>query len=292
MGKMTMMRMTVKKLPYDKNKPNSLRYTLTLTSAYLLVSHGSRDPQPQIALERLSYLVEEQLQCYTEKKINPDKNSDCAVLSPLTMVQIASLELSEVSLSQKIQEFATKLEAVGINTLKVVPLFLLPGFHVKEDIPREIATAQEKIGHKINIECCPYLGSYKGLIKIIARQFSTHPQDARIIISHGSRRHGGNDSVEAIACQLNAKIAYWSIEPSLSDQVHSLVQQGKKHITIVPYFLFTGGIITVIREQVHQLQNSLPQTQLNLRQPLGATPELAKLMVSEWISSGFGVQRN
>lgn len=268
---------------------------MTLTSAYLLVSHGSRDPRPQIALERLSYLVEDEL-----KHLKFDHHDNASLISSfkqkiggrnsvviapqLTIVETASLELSEVSLSQKIQQFVTKLQDTGINSLKIVPLFLLPGVHVKEDIPREIAIAQEKIDHKINIELCPYLGSYKGLIKIIEGQFSTYSQDARIIISHGSRRRGGNDSVKAIASQLNAKVAYWSLEPSLSNQVHSLVKEGKKQITIVPYFLFTGGITTIITQQVQQLQDSLPQTQLNLGQPFGATPELAQLMVSEWRS--------
>ena len=197
------------------------------------------------------------------------------------MVETASLELSEVPLWRKIQQFATKLESVGINTLKIVPLFLLPGVHVKEDIPQQMAIAQEKIGNKINIKLCPYLGSYEGLIKIIERQFSIHGQDARIIISHGSRRQGGNCSVEAIASQLKANIAYWSIKPSLSEQVNALVKQGQQRITIVPYFLFTGGITTVIDQQVQQLQNSLPQTELNLGQPFGATPELAQMMVEE-----------
>ena len=259
---------------------------MTLISAYLLVSHGSRDPQPQIALERLSYLVEEQLQFSTNKISNLDKDSHCAVLSPVTMVQTASLELSEVPLSTKIEQFANKLETVGIKTLKIVPLFLLPGVQVREDIPREITIAQEKIGPTIKIELCPYLGSYQGLIKIIYHQFSIYPQDARIIISHGSRRQGGNVSVEAIATQLKAKVAYWSIKPSLSEQVNSLVKQGKKQITIVPYFLFTGGIITIIAQQVQQLQESLPQVQLNLGQPLGATPELAQMMVNQWFNNG------
>ena len=126
------------------------------------------------------------------------------------MVQTASLELSELPLSEKIKQFATKLERVGIKTLKIVPLFLLPGVHVREDIPREIATAQAEIGHTIEIDLCPYLGSYEGLIKIISHQFLMYPQDARIIVSHGSRRQGGNDSVEAIATQLKAKVAYWT----------------------------------------------------------------------------------
>ncbi len=254
---------------------------MTLTSAYLLVSHGSRDPRPQTALERLSYLVQERLELNTNQPIKSNKHSHCTLLSPATMVETAYLELSEVPLWQKIQQFATQLETTGINTLKIVPLFLLPGVHVKKDIPTQIAIAQEKINPKINIELCPYLGSYKGLIKIIEGQFSTHAQDARIIISHGSRRQGGNRSVEAIATQLNATIAYWSIKPSLSDQVNTLVKQGKHNITIVPYFLFTGGITTIIHQQVQQLQDTLSQTQLNLGHPLGATPELAQLMVEE-----------
>ncbi|MDJ0660735.1 MAG: sirohydrochlorin chelatase [Crocosphaera sp.] len=254
---------------------------MTLTSAYLLVSHGSRDPRPQIALERLSYLVEEQLQLNTTQANTLTKQSHCALLSPATMVETASLELSEVSLGEKIQQLAPKLETVGINNLKIVPLFLLPGVHVKEDIPQQIAIAQEKIGTKIHIELCPYLGSYKGLIKIIEHQFSSRGQDARIIISHGSRRQGGNCSVEAIASRLNANVAYWSIKPSLSEQVNALVKQGQQRITIVPYFLFTGGITTIIDQQVQQLQNALPQTELNLGQPLGATPELAQMMVEE-----------
>ena len=262
---------------------------MTLTSAYLLVSHGSRDPRPQIALERLSYLVEEQLQFSTNKTSNPDQSSQCAVLSPVTMVQTASLELSELPLSEKIKQFATKLERVGIKTLKIVPLFLLPGVHVREDIPREIATAQAEIGHTIEIDLCPYLGSYEGLIKIISHQFLMYPQDARIIVSHGSRRQGGNDSVEAIATQLKAKVAYWSIKPSLSQQVHAFVKQGQQRITIVPYFLFTGGITNMIAQQVQQLQESLPQVQLNLGQPLGATPELAQMMVSHLINSSKSV---
>ncbi|MDJ0845990.1 sirohydrochlorin chelatase [Crocosphaera sp.] len=254
---------------------------MTLTSAYLLVSHGSRDPRPQIALERLSYLVEEQLQLETNTANQPTKPSHCTVLSPVTMVETATLELSDISLSEKIQQLATKLDIIGINRLKIVPLFLLPGVHVKEDIPQQVAIAKKKIGDKMHIELCPYLGSYKGLIKIIDRQFSIHGQDARMIIAHGSRRQGGNRSVEAIASRLKANVAYWSIKPSLSEQVNALVNQGEQRITIVPYFLFTGGITTVIDQQVQQLQHSLPHVELNLGQPFGATPELAQLMVEE-----------
>ena len=254
-----------------------------MTSAYLLVTHGSRDPRPQIALERLSYLVEQQIQQKTQKESYSHyrKINHCAVRSPVTMVQTATLELSQLSLSAQIRKLAPKIANMGIKTLKIIPLFLLAGVHVREDIPREIAIAQQEISDIINLELCPYLGSYKGLVKILSRQFSSYPQDARIIISHGSRRSGGNKSVEAIAAQLDARVAYWSIVPSLQEQVYHLIEQGKTRITIVPYFLFTGGITTLISQQVQQLKDSLPQIQLDLGQPLGATPDLAQLMVEE-----------
>ncbi|MEM8779843.1 MAG: sirohydrochlorin chelatase [Cyanobacteria bacterium P01_G01_bin.49] len=264
---------------------------MTLTNAYLLVSHGSRDPRPQIALERLSYLVQQQIQAtlsgedktYSKQRTRNMKNPRSAVLSPVSplILETASLELSEVQLRDKIQQVAKQGQKVGVDILKIVPLFLLPGVHVTEDIPREVEIAKQTLGNSIKLKLCPYLGSYKGLIKILSRQFSEHPQDARIIISHGSRRLGGNCPVEAIADRLNASVAYWSISPSLEDKVYALVNQGKTSITIVPYFLFTGGITMMIAQQVEQLQRSLPHIQFNLGHPLGATSDLAALMAEE-----------
>ena len=111
---------------------------MTLKSAYLLVTHGSRDPRPQIALERLSYLVEQHIQQKTERETysHDRKTHNCAVRSPVTIVQTATLELSELSLSEKISRLAPNLANMGIKTLKIIPLFLLAGVHVREDIPR------------------------------------------------------------------------------------------------------------------------------------------------------------
>ena len=249
---------------------------MTLTNAYLLVSHGSRDPRPQIALERLSYLVQQQIR----NRVGNRQQGNCLVLSP-HVVETASLELSDLSLSQKIIQVALKGQKQGIEQLNIIPLFLLSGVHVTEDIPREVAIAQQILGNSLKLNLCPYLGSYQGLIKILSRQFSPDSQDARIIISHGSRRSGGNASVEAIAHHLQANVAYWSMAPSLEDQVYRLMNQQKTRITIVPYFLFPGSITTAIAQQVQQLQTQFPQIQLNLGHPLGATPDLAALMVEE-----------
>ena len=166
----------------------------------------------------------------------------------------------------------------GVKQIQILPLFLLPGVHVSEDIPAEVAMAQQQL-EEIQIELRPYLGSQPGIIDLLAEQFEQLPAQARILLSHGSRRPGSNQPVEAIAAQLDAVAAYWSISPSLDQQVENLAAAGYRDIAIVPYFLFAGGITEAIAVAVEQLENS--DTTLYLGEPLGATPQLASLIVKE-----------
>ena len=53
-----------------------------------------------------------------------------------------------------------------------------------------------------------------------------------------------------------------------------------KQIVILPHVLFDGAIMDVIASQVIRLQQQLPQVQLILEQPLGATADLANLIVA------------
>ncbi|ACK66306.1 cobalamin (vitamin B12) biosynthesis CbiX protein [Rippkaea orientalis PCC 8801] len=230
-----------------------------MTSAYLLVTHGSRDRRPQIALENLAILVKQRL----------------SVRTPI-IIETASLELTPIPLAQKIEQLALKSK-----NLTIIPLFLLPGVHVREDIPKEIAIAQQNTGGGVTIKLAPYLGSYSRLPHLIARQFGEDLANGKILIGHGSRYPQGNQPLQDLATHLNALDAYWSVKPSLNDQFSTLIDQGKETITIVPYFLFAGGITQAIAQQVQQLQSTWPQVHLQYGQPLGATPELAQLIVEE-----------
>lgn len=276
---------------------------MTLSSAYLLVSHGSRDPRPQIAVERLAYLISQQLVLNKNLSFLPSASPFCktgggfsvplsakiheqlagttALLSKpqLPLVGTASLELAPIPLHESIQQFAKEVKAAGINRLQILPLFLLAGVHVKKDIPAEVALAQQRLGKTVKLELCSYLGRYLGLIELLSQQYAQLPAQGRILLSHGSRLAGGNQSCERIATQLQAIPAYWSVYPSLRQQVEVLATQGKHEIAILPYFLFNGGITEAIARQVQQLQSSFPNIQLQLGKPLGATSELATLIV-------------
>jgi hypothetical protein len=62
------------------------------------------------------------------------------------LVGTATLELADTPLHEQICEFASVALADGCKQVQLLPIFLLPGVHVREDIPTEVALAQKSIG--------------------------------------------------------------------------------------------------------------------------------------------------
>lgn len=255
-----------------------------MPSAYLLVSHGSRDPRPQFAMNHLAALIS-QFPPHLPRQVGT-----------------AYLELSSVPLHEQIKEFGV---ASGYNHLQVVPLFLLPGVHVMQDIPMEVMIAQQALGRELKINLRPHLGTHSGLSSLlITQQAATESNrssadlskgnlrkleaaclqtseskiDAWILLAHGSRRGGSKQPVEAMATQLRAVSAYWAVPPKLELRVQELVSAGHKQIGILPYFLFAGGITDAIFQMVEELKLQFPTTNLLLAEPLGASAALADLI--------------
>jgi len=252
-------------------------------TAYLLVYHGSRDPRPQQEMERLVQQIQHQL---AEEFVVPAQQGiRTAVLTkpPQPLVYTAALELAPLSLEDAIAQLSQQLAPKGITELQVFPLFLLPGVHVREDIPEAVKTAQQAVGNQMRITLKPYLGQSSFMAKKLQASFSERTDSAKIIISHGSRRPGGNQPLENLAQQAGVRPAYWSVSPTLSEQVVSLVQSGIPAIEIVPYFLFPGGITDGIAQQVQALQPQFPQVQLHFGRPLSCYLSLADLIIKEMI---------
>lgn len=197
--------------------------------------------------------------------------------SPL--VGTACLELAPLPLYRQIQEFGKKALAAGLNRLQIVPLFLLPGVHVMEDIPDEVVNAQPFFGSNLRIEIRPHLGVHPGLGRLLATQMTVIETETWILLSHGSRRLDANQPVEALAAQLGAVSAYWSVPPSLETRVKALVDEGYRKIAILPYFLFAGGITDAIAQTVELISQQFPDVELRLTAPIGASAELANLIL-------------
>ncbi|QFS42983.1 sirohydrochlorin chelatase [Nostoc sphaeroides] len=242
-----------------------------MSSAYLLVSHGSRDRRPEIAMQQLAKLVYNKL---------PESHN---ALNGAHLVGIAALEMNPLPLHEQIQEFAKRAFddrklSQNENRLKIVPLFLLPGVHVMTDIPAEVALAQQAINQDIIIELQPYLGSHPNLEKLLAKQIATIKAEAWILLAHGSRRPGSKETIEAMAGNLSAVTAYWSVPGSLESRVKELVAAGYKEIAILPYFLFAGGITDAIAASIEELKLQFSAVNFQLAEPLGASAELAEII--------------
>jgi sirohydrochlorin cobaltochelatase len=223
-----------------------------LSSAYLLVSHGSRDPRPQIAVSQLA--------------------AQLSSLDRSQLIGTAQLELAAKPLHVQIIDFAQTLSERGIDRIFILPLFLSPGVHVMDDIPAEVAIAQAEL-QTLKIAIAPFFGTCTNLTDLFALNRLDLP-DRSILLAHGSRRTGGNQTVERLAAQLDLEPAYWSVAPSLPDLVTALVAEGATKIGILPYFLFAGGITDAIGELVAKLREKFPQVRIILAEPIGNSAEL------------------
>ncbi len=251
-------------------------------TAYILVSHGSSDPRPDVAIQQLAQLVRE--------KLPPGEN----------FVGIATLEANVQPLHLQIQDLAHRVQSVGCKIVEIIPLFLLPGVHVMIDIPTEIDLAQQAIDPGMMIKLHPYIGSYPGLEKFVARimtkvkSYTAYKLDNQnpsskgalppaspyisILLAHGSRSPGSHSPIENIAANVGAVTAYWSVDPSLEARVQELIASGYQQIAIFPYFLFTGGITDAIAQATETLKLQFPSVTFQLAQPLGTSPEFADLI--------------
>lgn len=220
---------------------------------YLLVFHGSSDPRYQAAVAELMFGL-------------------AAGLNP-PLVRAAFLESYPLPLWQQIIDFAAVAAQKGYTRINILPVFLHPGVHVMEDIPREMAQAKAQGELPVTIHLEPYIGQHTGAIApLLAQQImAAPPATAWILLAHGSRREGGNQSVEDIAAQLTKLInpgngmkmtpieictAYWSIAPSLEDRVATLVATGHRQVGILPYFLFPGGITEAVSRRAQELSRT------------------------------------
>ncbi len=233
--------------------------------AYLLIAHGSRDSRVSLALEKLSSLLSVKL----------------ATLNHTNLVGVAYLEFAPLPLHQQICQFAQQAQRQGANHLKLIPLFLLPGVHVIEDLPREVAIAQTLLSHELTIELKTDVGGSPQMLSLLEKRFAQLPNHQhRILLAHGSSRPMANQIIETLASDCNAFTAYWSLNPQLGERLAQLVESGSESIAILPYFLFVGGLGKLITEQVESFKCTYAPTPIQLAPPLGATPELAELILA------------
>jgi sirohydrochlorin cobaltochelatase len=115
-----------------------------LKDGVVLFAHGSRDPEWARPFEKISSALERQL--------------------PGVLVVVAYLESMRPSLDEAIAALA----AAGTRSIRVVPLFLGQGGHVKDDIPR-LVSAAGSARPELRIALEPPIGEQAVVIDAIAK---------------------------------------------------------------------------------------------------------------------------
>lgn len=225
-------------------------------TALFFVTHGSSDRRSWSALQDLVTVARSHSNLYI--------SGGCLEGQPLT-------------LAQQLEKFANEITDYGVSTIAILPLLLLEGIHVSEDIPHEVAIAQSKLQNQITLRILSHLGTHSQIPDLLAKQFEKYTdlhspaKQARILVSHGSRRAVANQVVENLAKSSQAIAAYWGIEPKVETQIEHLIAQGIERINVLPYFLTEGGITEAIanklkpysdRAQIRQLPVPLSNEQL------------------------------
>ncbi|MEM9120567.1 MAG: CbiX/SirB N-terminal domain-containing protein [Cyanobacteria bacterium P01_F01_bin.56] len=283
-----------------------------MRTAYLLVSHGSSDPRHQAGLTRLARGVRQHLGrlsrsaqaaishhgsvssteslAVTLPSALESQNSDPepvlfrsrshpqGLASNLPIVGTATLEAAEHSLATQIVQFTQRIAPQDVQQLVIIPLFLLAGVHVKEDLPAEIAAAQQQLSAGLKVKCLPYLGGRQPFKDYVAARLAKTKADRCVLLAHGSRRTAGNRAIQQLGQGLNADVAFWAVAPDLETQVYNLLQQGHQHIAIAPFFLFPGSITDTIIHRTEQIAEHLPKLSLRLLSPLGTSSDLSKVI--------------
>jgi len=115
-----------------------------LKEGLVLIAHGSRDPEWSRPFERIAASLARKL--------------------PAVSVGLAYLEHGP-----SLDETVTALVAKGVGSIRVVPVFLGQGGHVKEDLPRLVAHS-EREGLKLSLD--PPIGEQPQVIEAIAAAIS------------------------------------------------------------------------------------------------------------------------
>ncbi len=98
-------------------------------------------------------------------KVKASNEANFEVLHKLKK-NIQNIELAFLELAEPDFENAVKLlKDEGVTSIKVLPLFLAPGKHVREDIP----SLREECSKKYNIEITvlEHIGANSGYVKLI-----------------------------------------------------------------------------------------------------------------------------
>ncbi|MCC9075556.1 sirohydrochlorin chelatase [Litorilinea aerophila] len=221
----------------------------TQTEQILLIGHGSRD---QAAVHECQALA--------------DRLSRALQRS----VQLCFLEFAHPPIVEGIQACV----AGGAKTVVVLPLFLGPGGHQKNDVPAILNWARQRWPH-VQFRYGVPLGAQYPLIQALADRAAAclaldpgipGAETGLLVVGRGSRDPDSNGEVARAARLLfeGREVAwvdycFFSLAtPSVAEGLERCSRLGARRVVVLPYLLFTGRIYRQIQQQVATAQERYP----------------------------------
>lgn len=222
------------------------------------------------------------------------------------------IELSPPPLAEAVAGLTDR----GVRNFAAVPLVLVSAGHAKGDIPAALA----REGHRHPGTTYGYgrpLGPHPSLLSVLERRLDAalrddappphaEPKDDAaltdeatpadragttvLLVGRGSTDPDANAEVHKVARLLwegrglaGAETAFVSLaEPDVAAGLDRCLKLGARRIVVLPYFLFTGVLPERVNEQARSWADAHPGTDVRCAEVLGATDELAELVMERY----------
>ncbi len=235
----------------------------------LLVGHGSRDDNGNLEIESVAEHW---------RSLHPDWR-----------IEVCFIEFADILLDQGFDNAAQ-----GSERVIVIPLILNAAGHVKMEIPAHLARARQR-HPAVEFRLARHLGANETLLKLLKQSLKQVMQGLEmpdpkttgvIVLGRGSSDKVANGELAKLTRWLWEEsdhelvdIAFTGITwPRLEQAVQRQVRLGMMQIAILPYYLYTGTLITRIHKQVERLGKQYPQIRFGLGDYLGFADEIYALL--------------
>jgi sirohydrochlorin cobaltochelatase len=236
-----------------------------VTLGVLVLGHGSRDTAANTELEAL-------VDAYR-------------ALHPELVVAHGYVELAEPAFAVALQDLARRC-----NHVVVLPLFLFAAGHVKNDLPLALHRARRDFPN-VRFTAASSLGVHPILVELAFERVRTMlaavtRTTALIVVGRGSSDPDANgDFCKVVRLLAEGRDFGWVIpsfigitRPSFEEACELVARSRPERIVVVPYFLFSGRLITKLATQIAAFRDRYPWMPVELAAHLGSDERLFALI--------------
>jgi sirohydrochlorin cobaltochelatase len=247
--------------------------------ALLMLAHGSRDPEARAEYVRIHEAL-------------------AARLAPRTVV-FAVLEFPDEGALPSIEEGWRRCLAAGAEQIVVLPFFLFPAGHVRQDLPAQLRAARASVGWA-RLDLLPPLGPADAILETLDTRASEalaasslgDGADSRpaalIVVGAGTSDPDANGDLCKASRLLWERFPnrYSMVEtawvsltrPTVPEVIERCRRLGAERIVAAPYFLNTGVLLKRIDERLAEAREQHPELSIVRAAHFGLHPGMLSLL--------------